>query len=104
MEENGCSVEIQKNLHILDKSLLAILFISLFIFGISIWNMVIIELYPVQNFYFTTIFPPYAGIAGGACGIITYIAIMAGRRLRDRICPRDGVDYTLLGLGSRLAR
>ena len=94
-------MDIQRNFHILDKSLMVILGISAFIFAISLWNMAIIELYPGQNFYFTTIFPPYSGVAGGVCGMIAYIAIMAGRKLRGRICPKDGMIYGLLG-GERL--
>ncbi len=97
MESDGCSVEIQKHFHILDKSLLVIIIFSVFIFVISLWNMALIEMYPGNNFYFTTIFPPYAGIAGGSCGIVAYIAVLSARRLRNRICPKDVADYTLIG-------
>lgn len=93
--ESSCSVETQKHLHILDRILFAIFLISISIFALSIYSMIKIENNPDSGFLFTTIIPPYMGISSGVIAILDLIAIASGKYLRKKICPKDGVSYTL---------
>jgi len=92
-----CGNLVRKNFHILDKSFIVLLLMNGFIFGFSIWNMILIELKPSSNFYFTNIFPPYTGIASGVAFIIIGISLVASKKLKKNICGNNGIRFTLLG-------